>query len=101
MANRVPPPPRDFNWVRMLRTLSLWALLIVGTVALVQLASKGRQAEISIVYNPGFLEELASGNIASVEIMKDGVVTGRFKRPVTAERRTADKFTMRLPFDPD
>ncbi len=28
MANRIPPPPREFNWARMLRTLSFWALLI-------------------------------------------------------------------------
>src|SRR5882762_2033507 len=36
MANRIPPPPREFNWARMLRTLSFWALLIVGTIELHQ-----------------------------------------------------------------
>ena len=35
MANRVPPP-RDFQWARLLRTLSFWALLTVGVVALIQ-----------------------------------------------------------------
>jgi hypothetical protein len=26
MANRLPPPPREFSWARVLRTLSFWAL---------------------------------------------------------------------------
>src|SRR5205823_2463922 len=38
MANRVPPP-REFSWARTLRTLSFWALLIVGSIFLVQFAS--------------------------------------------------------------
>ena len=42
MANRIPPP-REFNWGRTLRTLSFWALLIVGSIALVQFASSRRQ----------------------------------------------------------
>ena len=50
MANRLPPPPREFNWARMLRTLSFWALLIVGTIALVQLASSRRREEAEITY---------------------------------------------------
>src|SRR6266481_1011562 len=51
MANRIPPPPREFNWARMLRTLSFWALLIVGTIALVQLASSRRREEAEIKYS--------------------------------------------------
>src|SRR6266567_1736960 len=42
MPNRLPPP-RDFNWARTLRTLSFWALLIVGAVALLQFAQNRRQ----------------------------------------------------------
>src|SRR6266550_242862 len=70
MANRVPPPPREFNWRRMLRTLSFWALLIVET-----------------------------GNIASVEITEQRDVKGTFKRPVTVKRQTVERFNMRLPFE--
>src|SRR2546427_12507934 len=67
MANRIPPPPREFNWARMLRTLSFWALLIVGTIALVQLASSRRREEAEIKYSE-FMEELNAGNIGSAEI---------------------------------
>jgi cell division protease FtsH len=99
MANRVPPPPREFNWGRMLRTLSFWALLIVGTIALVQLASSRRREEAEITYTPQFVDELAAGNIASVEITEQRDVKGTFKQPVTVKRQTVERFNMRLPFE--
>jgi cell division protease FtsH len=99
MANRIPPPPREFNWGRMLRTLSFWALLIVGTIALVQLASSRRREEAEITYTPQFVDELEAGNIASVEITEQRDVKGSFKRPVTVKRQTVERFTMRLPFE--
>jgi len=99
MANRVPPPPREFNWGRMLRTLSFWALLIVGTIALVQLASSRRREEAEITYTPQFVDELAAGNIASVEITEQRDVKGTFKHPVTVKRQTVERFNMRLPFE--
>ena len=58
MPNRLPPP-RDFNWARTLRTLSFWALLIVGAVALLQFAQNRRQ-EPDISYTQ-FTEQLAVG----------------------------------------
>src|SRR6266508_1616806 len=99
MANRVPPPPREFNWGRMLRTLSFWALLIVGTIALVQLASSRWREEAEITYTPQFVDELAAGNIASVEITEQRDVKGTFKHPVTVKRQTVERFNMRLPFE--
>ncbi len=101
MANRVPPPPREFNWGRMLRTLSFWALLIVGTIALVQLASSRRREEAEIYYIPQFVDELEAGNIASVEITEQRDVKGIFKRPVTIKRQTVERFNLRLPFEAD
>jgi cell division protease FtsH len=99
MANRVPPPPREFNWARMLRTLSFWALLIVGTIALVQLASSRRQGEAEIEYTQ-FLDELDAGNIAAVEIAERDV-KGTFRRAVTVKRQPVERFTMRVPFEVD
>src|SRR5437667_3150279 len=99
MANRLPPPPREFNWARMLRTLSFWALLIVGTIALVQLASSRRREEADIDISQ-FNEELNAGNIASVEISEKRV-RGGFVRPVVAKRQTVDRFTLLLAADPD
>src|SRR6267378_2225626 len=95
MANRLPPPPREFNWARMLRTLSFWALLIVGTIALVQLASSRRREEAEITYTQ-FNEELNAGNIAAVEIAERQKVRGTFQRPVVVKR-----LNVLLPFEAD
>src|SRR6267378_3518275 len=100
MANRLPPPPREFNWARMLRTLSFWALLIVGTIALVQLASSRRREEAEIKYSE-FMEELNTGNIASVEIAERQKVRGIFVHPVVVKRQTVERFNVLLPFEAD
>src|SRR5713226_648138 len=100
MANRLPPPPREFNWARMLRTLSFWALLIVGTIALVQLASSRRREEAEITYSQ-FMEELNAGNISSVEIAERQKVRGAFQRPVVVKRQTVERFNVLLPFEAD
>jgi len=98
MANRIPPPPREFNWARMLRTLSFWALLIVGTIALVQLASSRRREEAEITYTQ-FTEELNAGNIVSVEIAERQKIRGAFQRPVVVKRQTVERFNVLLPFE--
>src|SRR5213083_534287 len=100
MANRIPPPPREFNWARMLRTLSFWALLIVGTIALVQLASSRRREEAEIKYSE-FVDELNAGNIASVEIAERQKVRGTFVHPVVVKRQTVERFNVLLPFEAD
>src|SRR5437762_6964013 len=100
MANRIPPPPREFNWARMLRTLSFWALLIVGTIALVQLASSRRREEAEITYSQ-FIEELNSGNVTAVEIAERQKVRGTFQRPVTVKRQTIERFNVLLTFEAD
>src|SRR5574341_1031693 len=100
MANRIPPPPREFNWARMLRTLSFWALLIVGTIALVQLASSRRREEAEVTYTE-FMEQLNAGNIRSVEIADRQKVRGAFQRPVVVKRQTVERFNVLRPFEAD
>src|SRR5438128_2727108 len=97
MPNRLPPP-RDFNWARTLRTLSFWALLIVGAVALLQYAQNRRQ-EPAISFTQ-FTEQLEAGNIASVEITERQQIKGYLKRGVpTKSGRQYDQFTTLLPFE--
>jgi cell division protease FtsH len=98
MANRVPPPPREFNWGRMLRTLSFWALLIVGSIALVQYASSRTQQAADISYT-AFAEELERDNIGAVEITERQRVKGAFRRPVQVGRQNAERFVTLLPFE--
>jgi cell division protease FtsH len=98
MPNRVPPP-REFSWARTLRTLSFWALLIVGSIFLVQFASNRRQEAVELSYTPQFTEQLDKANIAAVEITDRQQVKGDFRAPVTVGRHTAEHFTMLLPFE--
>src|SRR5256886_501951 len=95
MPNRVPPP-REFNWARTLRTLSFWALLIVGSIALVQFASSRRQEAVEISYTQ-FTEQLDGGNVAAVEITERQQIKGDFKHAVAVGRRSAEYFTPLLP----
>src|SRR5216117_260449 len=96
MAGRLPP--REFNWARTIRTLSFWALLIVGSIALVQFASSRRQEAVDISYTQ-FTEQLEAGNVSAVEITERSQVKGDLKRPLTVGRRTAEHFTTLLPFE--
>ncbi|MGH7567790.1 MAG: ATP-dependent zinc metalloprotease FtsH, partial [Gemmatimonadales bacterium] len=97
MADRLPPP-REFNWGRTLRTLSFWALLIVGSIALVQFAS-GRRQEAPEISFTQFVTELEQSNVAAVEITERQEVKGDFRRPVPVGRRNAEHFTTLLPFE--
>src|SRR5207245_4123713 len=97
MPNRLPPP-RDFNWARTLRTLSFWALLIVGAVALLQFAQNRRQ-EPDISFTQ-FTEQLEAANIDSVEITERQQIKGYLKRGVPSKTgRQYDQFTTLLPFE--
>jgi len=98
MANRTPPPPREFNWARLLRTVSFWALLVVGSIALVQFASQRRQEAAEISYSQ-FAEELEAGNVAAIEITERQRVRGTFRRAVPVGRQSAEKFVTLLPFE--
>src|SRR5213594_433988 len=100
MPNRLPPPPREFSWIRVLRTLSFWALVIVGAIALVQFAAGRREPTAELNYTQ-FSEQLDSGNIKSLEIVGRQEIRGDFQRPVTIEGKSAPHFTVMLPFETD
>src|SRR5579859_604993 len=103
MANRLPPPPREFNWSRTLRTVSFWALLLIGSVALVQLAANRRQESAEISYSD-FSQQLDGQNVAAVELTSDGqTVTGKgdFRRAINVKGHDVEHFTTTLPFVPD
>jgi len=97
MPSRLPPS-REFNWGRTLRTLSFWALLIVGSIALVQFASSHRQEAPEISYSQ-FTEQLDQGNVAAVEITERQEVKGDFKHAVPLGRKDVDRFITLLPFE--
>src|SRR5574341_182116 len=98
MANRTPPPPREFQWSRMLKTLSFWAFLIVGTVLLVQLAARSRQDSVEITYTD-FTSQVELGNVRAVEITERQRIKGDLRNPSQFGRRSAEHFTTLLPFE--
>ncbi|OLC06359.1 MAG: cell division protein FtsH [Gemmatimonadetes bacterium 13_1_40CM_70_11] len=98
MPNRLPPPPREFNWAQMLRTLSFWALLIVGSIALVKFAASRRQDAVEISYTE-FADQLDQGNIAAVEVTERQQIKGDFRHAIPEGHRTSEHFTMLLPFE--
>src|SRR5947199_2447004 len=100
MANRLPPPPREFSWARVLRTLSFWALVIVGCIALVQFAAGRREATADLNYTE-FSEQLGQVNVKSLEIVGRQEIRGDFQRPVTIQGKSAPHCTVMLPFETD
>ncbi|MGH7675220.1 MAG: ATP-dependent zinc metalloprotease FtsH, partial [Gemmatimonadales bacterium] len=99
MADR-PPPPREFNWSRALRTMTFWALLVAGFVALAQVFARRRTDAPEITYSQ-FVAELERGNVAAVEITQREQIRGEFRSPVSVERRSVEAFTTLLPFESD
>src|SRR5260370_35881866 len=97
MAKGGSPPPRAFNWPQMLRRLSFWARLIVGSIALVKFAAGRRQEAAEITYTE-FADQLDQGNIAAVEITERQQIKGDFRHARPEGRRTAQHFTILLPF---
>jgi cell division protease FtsH len=82
----------------MLKTLSFWAFLIVGTVVLVQLAARNRQDTVEITYSD-FTAQVEQSNVKSVEITERQRVKGDLRVPAQFGRRSVEHFTTLLPFE--
>jgi cell division protease FtsH len=82
----------------MLRTLSFWAFLIVGTVLLVQLAARTRQDTAEISYSE-FTAQVDSQNVKRVEITERQRIKGDLKSPILVNRKEAEHFSTLLPFE--
>ena len=82
----------------MLRTLSFWAFLIVGTVLLVQLAARTRQDTAEISYSD-FTLQVDSQNVKRVEITERQRIKGDLNHSILVNRKEAEHFTTLLPFE--
>src|SRR5262245_26730576 len=100
MTNRVPPPPREFQWSRMLRTLSFWAFLIVGTVLLVQLAARTRQDTVEISYSD-FTLQVDSQNVKRVAITERQRIKGDLRQPILVKSKEAEQAAPLLTVEPN
>jgi cell division protease FtsH len=82
----------------VLRTLSFWALLIVGSVALVQFAASRREQALDLS-TTAYEDELERGNVIAVEISERDKVRGVLRRSLTIKNVTSDRFTVTLPYE--
>jgi len=82
----------------MLRTLVLWALIVLGAVSVIQYASNPR-AEAPEITLSQFQHELERRNVDTV--MVSGThAHGVFRSPVAVRRDTVTHFSLRLPAEP-
>jgi cell division protease FtsH len=100
MADRIPPPKRDFNWGRFSKTLSFWILLILIPIIFIRLSGASQEKAPEIDYTT-YRQELNNDNIAAVTIRDGKNMTGEFRHRVRVKDREARKFSVRLPMKDD
>lgn len=98
MSVSVSPGNPDRVSGRMLRTLVLWALIVVGAVSLIQYASSPSEEAPDISLSQ-FQHELERHNVDTVTVSGTHV-HGVFRSPVVVKRGTVTHFSMRLPAVP-
>jgi cell division protease FtsH len=97
MADRTPPPKRDFSWGKISKTLSLWILVILIPIVVLQLqGTKDQPTEIDY---SAYSNQLDQDNVQKVTIQDGKVITGDFRHkvPNTAAAKDVLHFTVRLP----
>ncbi len=91
-------PPEPFSWARIARTLTFWAVLVIGTIVLVQYATERRRDSLEVSYNE-FVQQLQQHNIVSIQVSSRRV-RGESKAPVRVGEQSSSHFVTTLPFEP-
>ena len=97
MADRTPPPKRDFSWGKISKTLSLWILVILIPIVVLQLqGTKDQPTEIDY---SAYSAQLDQDNVQKVTIQDGKTITGDFRHKVAVASASKDvlHFTVRLP----
>jgi len=95
MADRTPPRAPTPGWGNFSKTLALWALGAILIIAVVQGLSR-EQAPVAFTYTE-FSQQLAGGNIKSVEVIDGQQLRGEFRSPVDQGDKKAERFTTLMP----
>jgi cell division protease FtsH len=97
MADRTPPPKRDFSWGKISKTLSLWILVILIPIIVLQL--QGTKDQPTEVDYSAYSAQLDLDNVQKVTIQDGKVITGDFRHkvPITSASKDVLHFTVRLP----
>jgi cell division protease FtsH len=97
MADRTPPPKRDFSWGKISKTLSLWIIVILIPIVFMQV-NGARDQTTEIDYST-YSQQLDQDNIQKISIQDGKVITGDFKHkvPNVASGKDVQHFSVRLP----
>jgi cell division protease FtsH len=97
MADRTPPPKRDFSWGKISKTLSLWIIVILIPIVFMQV-NGARDQTTEIDYST-YSQQLDQDNIQRISIQEGKVITGDFKHkvPNVAAGKDVLHFSVRLP----
>jgi cell division protease FtsH len=97
MADRTPPPKRDFSWGKISKTLSLWIIVILIPIVFMQV-NGARDQTTEIDYST-YSQQLDQDNIQKISIQEGKVINGDFKHkiPNVAAGKDVLHFSVRLP----
>ena len=97
MADRTPPPKRDFSWGKISKTLSLWIIVILIPIVFMQV-NGARDQTTEIDYST-YSQQLDQDNVQKISIQEGKVITGDFKHkvPNAASGKDVQHFSVRLP----
>src|SRR5512140_2119827 len=97
MADRTPPPKRDFSWGKISKTLSLWIIVILIPIVFMQV-NGARDQTTDIDYST-YSQQRDQDNIQKISIQEGKVINGDFKHkiPNVAAGKDVLHFSVRLP----
>jgi cell division protease FtsH len=97
MADRTPPPKRDFSWGKISKTLSLWIIVILIPIVFMQV-NGARDQTTEIDYST-YSQQLDADNIQKISIQEGKVINGDFRHKVPSVAAAKDvlHFSVHLP----
>ena len=101
MADRTPPPKRDFSWGKISKTLSLWIIVILIPIVFMQV-NGARDQTTEIDYST-YSQQLDLDNVQKISIQEGKVINGDFRHKVPSVAAAKDvlHFSVHLPMAND
>ncbi|MEX2582053.1 MAG: ATP-dependent zinc metalloprotease FtsH [Gemmatimonadota bacterium] len=95
MADREPKGPNQTRWGRFSKVASLWVLLFLVPLILIQMMETGEVGE-EFQYSQ-FRTELERGNVSGVTFIEGRAIEGEFRNPVDGQQGPVSTFRTELP----
>jgi cell division protease FtsH len=101
MADRTPPPKRDFSWGKISKTLSLWIIVILIPIVFMQV-NGARDQTTEIDYST-YSQQLDADNVQKISIQEGKIINGDFRHKVPSVAAAKDvlHFSVHLPMAND